>query len=104
MLVDEIIRDETDLDARLKEAGMENVRVGLDKTSEQRLVSADQLERWFAPKLSSQGRMGYGQKLLEAGLSASELKQIAVLYGRSMLDQEVSWDVSTAYILAQAGT
>jgi putative ATPase len=96
--------DETDLDARLKEAGMENVRVGLDKTSEQRLVSADQLERWFAPKLSSQGRMGYGQRLLEAGLSASELKQIAVLYSRSMLDQEVSWDVSTAYILAQAGT
>ncbi len=96
--------DETDLQKGLQEAGMERVRVVLEETLEQRYIAADQLERWFAPDASTHGRTGYGQRLREAGLSAKELNRVAALYRRCMLDRQVSWRVTTAYITARVAS
>ena len=93
--------DETDLANGLQTAGMKKVQVKLESVSEHRFITAEQLDRWFTPDRSIHERGGYGQRLRETGLTVSEIKRTELLFRRSLLEKQVSWHTTTAFIKAE---
>ena len=93
--------DETSLIEGLQAAGMKRVRVKLDTVSEHRFITAAQLDRWFKPDRSTHARGGYGQRLRATGLTKKEIKRTETLFRRSLLEKQVSWHVTTAFITAE---
>jgi putative ATPase len=93
--------DEKDLVEGLQAAGMKRVQVKLDTITENRFITAPQLDRWFKPDKSTQVRGGYGQRLRASGLTKKEIKRTEVLFQRSLLEKQVSWHVTTAFVKAE---
>jgi hypothetical protein len=93
--------DENDLKSAFCES-MGSVQVTLEKSSEERHISDGQMERWFGSGESSYGmRTSYGERLRQAGLSLDEVRQVNILFRRSLLPKPVLWDVTTTYIIAK---
>lgn len=67
---------------------------------EQRRLTPAHLERWFGDGMLADGRPRYGQRLLAAGLTPTELEQIAALYRRQLTDQTVNWHTRHLYLIA----
>ena len=93
--------DETGLAGEFQAGGMKRVQVKLDTVSELRLISAAQIDRWFKNEESTQARAGYSQHLREEGLTTKEIKRTETLFRRNLLDKQVSWKVTTAFIKAE---
>jgi len=68
---------------------------------EQRRISAAQVDRWLSLEQQSGARPGYLARLREGGLTNNELLEVAALYRRTLLDQEVAWQSGTAYFIGQ---
>jgi putative ATPase len=84
--------DETDLAAALSAAGWELSHFLIEKQSEIRRITAEQLTRWF--QSNSDERPSYAQHLKQAGLKAADIEKIATLYERQLLNQTVSWQTT----------
>jgi putative ATPase len=93
--------DETGLIEGLQAAGMKRVQVKLDTVSEHRFITAAQMERWFTPDKSTHARGGFAQRLQEAGLTNKEIKRTEALFRRYLLEKQVLWQVTTAFITAE---
>jgi len=93
--------DENDLKQALEEDGRFKVQVIIDKQTEQRRISAAQVERWLSTEEQPGARPGYLARLREGGLTDKELLEVAALYRRTLLDQEVAWQSATAYFMGQ---
>jgi len=93
--------DETDLANGLQTAGMKKIQVKLESVSEQRFITAVQLDRWFTPDQSNHERGGYGQRLRETGLTENDIKRTELLFRRSLLEKQVPWHTTTAFIKAE---
>ena len=95
--------DETAVRHALEAAGLLDVQVTIDRQMEQRRLWPEQVERWLAVPAGEGERPSYMQRLAAAGLSETELQEVARRYRRSLLNQEVGWQSSQAYIRARAG-
>ena len=93
--------DESDLKQVLEGDGRFRVQVIIDKQVEQRRISAAQMDRWLSLEQQSGARPGYLARLREGGLTNNELLEVAALYRRTLLDQEVAWQSGTAYFIGQ---
>jgi putative ATPase len=93
--------DENDLVEGLQATGMKRVHLKLDTISEHRFITAAQLDRWFRPDKSTHSRGGYGQRLRATGLTKKEIKRTEALFRRSLLEKQLSWHVTTAFITAE---
>ncbi len=116
--------DADDLRAALEAAGLSDVRVNVETQTEERLITAGHLERWFAsspfpreglgvgagkdpfpnppPKEEGTGgRSSYGERLLAGGLSAAEVAKVAKLFREQLAEQTVAWGSRLAYIRAE---
>ncbi|HEX6384883.1 MAG TPA: AAA family ATPase [Anaerolineae bacterium] len=92
--------DESDLEVALRAAGLEQVHIQVERQTEQRRITAGQLERWFGEEEVEEGRLSYGRRLLEGELTVEEVEHVAVLYRRQLLDQIVPWYSAIAYVVA----
>jgi len=116
--------DADDLRAALEVAGLSDVRVSVETQTEERVITAGHLERWFAPSPfpregsgvgagkdplpnpppkgeETGGRSSYGERLLTGGLSAAEVAKVAKLFREQLAEQTVAWGSRLAYIRAE---
>jgi len=100
--------DEGDLVMALETAGLSDVRLSAEEQSEERLISADHLERWFGKEpLSSslsleegaRTRLSYREHLLAAGMTETEVDSVAARYDRQLIEQAVSWRSKLMYVV-----
>ena len=96
--------DETVLEQGVQTAGMKRVHLKLETVPELRFISAAQLDRWFTPDKSVHARGGFAQRLQESGLTNKEIKRAELLFRRSLLEKQVSWHVTTAFVTAETKT
>ncbi len=94
--------DETDLVDGFQKAGLNAVQVKLESATEHRFITAAQLDRWFAADQTVPERSSYGQRLQESGLTVDEIKRTESLFRRHLLEKQVSWQVTNAFITADA--
>ncbi|MDX1416066.1 MAG: hypothetical protein R3293_17850, partial [Candidatus Promineifilaceae bacterium] len=91
--------NETDLEMFISKL-IDQVDVLVDRQNEERHISERQIESWFQLGESSAGRLSYGQRLINSGLTLDELEQAEFLYRRSLFSSLIPWNVTTAYIKA----
>ena len=95
--------DENDLKRALEAGNVFEVQMNVEKRSERRLISSEQLDRWLTLEPQDSGRTNYLARLREGGLTDRELLEVSARYRRSLLDQEVSWHLANAYLLGCVG-
>ncbi|MEM7117687.1 MAG: hypothetical protein AAF614_34965 [Chloroflexota bacterium] len=96
--------DEQLLVAGLEASGWGEIDGFLEEQTEQRRVTAAQLERWFgegAKGKRGNGRLTYRQRLHKVGLTAAEMQQVEKLYRRQLQQQLVAWQTTLLYLVAQ---
>jgi putative ATPase len=94
--------DIEDLETNLRAvAEWQSVQISVETQTEQRRITAAHLSRWFGDG-EVDGRRSYGQRLLDSGLTAGEVKAVQVRYQRQLLEQTVDWRTAVAYLLAIA--
>lgn len=86
--------DLPDLAQQLAAAGLKVMSHSVDMLTEDRRLTAEYWERWFG----MEGR--YAGSLAAAGLSGEEVKQIANLYRRQLLNRTVAWQTATLFLTA----
>jgi hypothetical protein len=89
--------DESDLKRALETDGLMELQMIVEKRPDRHLVSSTQIERWLNLEPAEGTRPSYLMRLRDGGLSESELVEIAALYRRTLLDQEVAWQTANAY-------
>jgi putative ATPase len=95
--------DGAGLVADLEAAGFQGVELLTDQQTEQRRISTADLARWFPEGdkyETGDGRLSYGQRLAEAGLSPAEMSQVAAYFQRRLQGQIVAWRRTTLYLSA----
>ena len=90
---------ERDLENAFKAAGLSDVRVDLEQTMAETVVTPAMLARWFGPTASG-GRPSYRQRLA-AALTPEELAAVQSLYERQLTNRPVQWRSVTAYLVAR---
>ena len=90
--------DERDLKVALEAAGLADVRVTVEVQTEERLITAAHLERWFGEGKANE-RPNYRERLLAGGLTEAEIKSIAGRYDRQLIETTVTWRSSLAYVV-----
>jgi putative ATPase len=93
--------DEHSLEEGLLVSGFSAVQLQLEKQTDQRKITAEQLSRWFDLTEAKNGRASYRQRLLALGFSLDEQEQIAQLYRRQLLEKTVAWHSTVAYVVAK---
>jgi putative ATPase len=88
--------DERDLAAALEAAGL-SVEVRLEQQTEERLITAAHLARWYGEGEGE--RPSYAARLASGGLSAAEVKAVRARYERQLAEQTVQWNASLAFLL-----
>jgi putative ATPase len=86
-----------DLEAQLQEAGFEDIRLTVEIVSEQRHISQEQLDRWFAAVPG--GRQSYSERLARI-LPDDQLLQVERLYRRQLMGNLVTWRSTQIYVAA----
>ncbi len=90
--------DEHDLKAAFKKSGF-NVELMIETQVEERRIAAGELARWFGSSSSSDPRPDYAQRLRAGGLVEDELQQVALVYGRQLRDQMISWHSVLSFVV-----
>jgi putative ATPase len=93
--------DETDLKKLLEADGLFEMQMVIEKRPDQRLISSAQLDRWLDLELKNGDRPSYLMRLREGGLPDSDLLEVAALYRRSLLEQDVAWQTANAFLVGQ---
>lgn len=91
--------DVTDLVVGFESCGLE-VEFSVDEEVSDMQITANVIERWFAP--STTDKPSYGQRLA-ALLSSEEVKQVRQLFERQLLNKTVRWSGKIAFLLCKAG-
>ena len=86
-----------DLKQALVSAGFQRVKVSAHETLDELLITAGQIERWFAP--TDQGPSRYGEAL-QARLTSAEIAQIEELLRRQVAGQVLPWRRTVAFVRA----
>lgn len=89
---------ENDLKNALEVGGLFEVQLLLEKRPDRRLINSEQLDRWLSLEPAGTTRPGYLMRMREGGLPDHELHEIAALYRRSLVDQEVAWQTTNAFL------
>ncbi|MCP4360288.1 MAG: AAA family ATPase [Chloroflexi bacterium] len=103
-----IYNDETDPLVNWEESNLVDILETADfqtqliqeRENSTRQLTDAHLDRWFGDAVLADGRLGYGRRLRDAGLTQTEETQIAALYRRQLLNQTVNWETAVAYIIA----
>ena len=88
--------DEKGVETAVTEAGLA-ARLTVERQTEQRRITAEQLERWFG---AGGGRPSYGERLAAGGLTGEEVERVAALYRRELGEKVVEWNGRLLYLLA----
>jgi putative ATPase len=94
--------DANDLAAALDEAGFSEVRMSVDEQTEERLITAAHLDRWFGT--GEADRPSYRERLLAGGLTAAEADKIEKRYRGQMTEQIVTWSLQQVIVIALKGS
>jgi putative ATPase len=89
--------DEADLIKAVESAGLQ-VDFSVEDEASDMQITANVIERWFAP--STTGKPSYGQRLA-ALLSGEEIKQLRSLFERQLLNKTVKWGGKIAFLLCK---
>ncbi len=92
--------DEGDLAAALEAAGLAGIRVTAEEQTEERLITAAHLDRWFSAG-APDGRPSYRGRLLAGGLTEAEVTKVEKLFRSQLSEQAVSWSSRLVYIRAE---
>ncbi len=93
--------DGDDLVALLTAVGLSSVRVTLDRRADERRLTNEQFDRWFAAERGEDGRPTYAEHLRAAGLSDAEVETVAARYRRHLAGKSVPWASTMAYATAE---
>ena len=93
--------DADDLRAALEAAGLAGARLTVETQTEERLITAAHLDRWFGAG-AAEGRPSYGERLLAGGLSAAEVGKVEKLFREQLAEQTVGWRTQTAFVRAES--
>jgi hypothetical protein len=69
----------------------------VETESNQRRITASQLNRWFDLEGLAGERVSYGRRLLQAGLTQKEVDHVARLYSKQLHEQTVDWHTKVLY-------
>jgi len=92
--------DEHDLRAALEAAGLTDIRLTVEEQTEERLITAAHLDRWFGAG-AADGRPSYRERLAAGGVMPDEMEKIERLFRNQLLDRAVGWQSRPAYIRAE---
>ncbi len=81
-------------------AGLELVSAEVEAETAERRITPAELERWFAPSPSDDGRPSYAQRLLQR-ISPAELAEVQALFQRQLAGQIVRWKSNTLLLAAR---
>ncbi len=95
--------DESDLSAALEAAGLSDVRMIVEEQTEERLITAAHLDRWFGGG-AEDGRSSYRERLLAGGLTTAEAVKIERLFRAQLMEKSVKWNGRLAYLQAISGS
>jgi putative ATPase len=91
--------DEGDLAAALEAAGLADIRLTVEEQTEERLITATHLDRWFGAGLED-GRPSYRERLLASKVTEAEAGKVEKLFRAQLLDQSVKWASRMVYMKA----
>ena len=91
--------DADDLEVALRAVGLDEVTVEVEIGSSEMLITPALLDRWF-DREAQRDRRTYVQHLLQ-GLSEEDVVQVQGLVGRTLRNQTVAWQTTTAYVIAR---
>lgn len=92
--------DEEDLLAGLTAVGLTPLAVLPETEKEERLITPEQMGRWFGEATGEKGRLSYGQRLQAGGVTAVELKKVQQLYSQQLTNQTIVWQTHLLYLTA----
>ncbi len=92
--------DERDLTVALEAAGLSDIRLTVEEQTEERLITAAHLDRWFGAG-AEDGRPSYRERLAAGGVAPDETEKIERLFRNQLLDRAVDWQSRPAYIRAE---
>ena len=92
--------DERDLTVALEAAGLTDIRLTVEEQTEERLITAAHLDRWFGAG-AGDGRPSYRERLATGGVTPDETEKIERLFRNQLLDRAVDWQSRPAYIRAE---
>ncbi len=93
--------DERDLTAALEAAGLSDVRMTVEDQTEERLITAAHLDRWFGAS-AADGRPSYRERLVVGELTEGETAKVEKLFRGQLLDQAVQWSSRIGYVEAES--
>ena len=93
--------DERDLTAALETAGLSDVRMTVEDQTEERLITAAHLDRWFGAS-AADGRPSYRERLVVGELTEGETAKVEKLFRGQLLDQAVQWSSRIGYVEAES--
>lgn len=93
--------DEIDFKQAFQETG-DIIHFSIEKSTEDRHISSEQLDRWFDSNKQLNNRASYYDRLRQGGLSTGEIEQVYSLYQRSLLSQPIPWSVTTIFVAAKS--
>ena len=93
--------DAEDLRAALERAGLSGVRLTVETQTEERLITAAHLDRWFGAG-AAEGRPSYRERLLAGGLTAAEAGKVEKVFREQLAEQTVGWRTQTAFVRADS--
>ena len=93
--------DERDLTAALEAAGLSDVRMTVEDQTEERLITAAPLDRWFGAS-AADGRPSYRERLVVGELTEGETAKVEKLFRGQLLDQAVQWSSRIGYVEAES--
>jgi putative ATPase len=90
--------DENELKRVLETGGLFEVQMVVEKRLDHRMISSTQLDRWLSLEPKEGKRLSYLLKLQDGGLTEKELSEVAALYRRALIDQDVAWQTANAFL------
>ncbi len=91
--------DEKQLLSELQTAGFQVAEVQTEIQTEERHITAEQLNKWFSLQ-TAEKRPTYAQRLQAGGLTTKQIEQVAKLYSHQLQGQTVTWQTHLLYIQA----
>jgi putative ATPase len=94
--------DEADVEAAFAQAGWPSVSRYPETQTEQRRITAVSLSRWFEETAEYAPRPTYRQRLASAGLTPTQIEQVASLYRQQLTDRTVAWQTRVVYFVVHS--
>ena len=88
--------NEQDLAQLFVAAGWQDAGLQLETQTEQRRITAGQVDRWFGE--GENGRLSYAQQLQQGGVTVEGIKQVEQLYRRQLQGQVVGWKTAVCIL------